>query len=431
MKAVILAAGKGKRLMPITSSRPKPMIPLAGKPLLEHTILGLRDAGIDKILLIVGYKEENINNYFGDGQNKFNIKIEYITQEEQLGTGHAVSYAKDFVKDEPFLLIYGDLVTEPLIFKEIIEKFNETKPKGIISLLKVQNPQDYGIISLNSDGFVEKVTEKPAPELKLGNLANAGIYVFDPLIFEAIEKTEKSIRDEYEFTDSMEILISQLNGSILGYNIKNYFWNDIGLPWQLFEANRFLLDRLEGKILGNVEQNVQIIGKVFIGKDSNIRSGSLIEGPCYIGENSLIGPNAFIRPYSSVGDNCHVGLSEIKNSIIFSNSKIPHFNYVGDSILCENINFGAGSKTSNLRFDNKNVWVTINGTRVDSSRRKLGSIIGPNVQTGINASIMCGKIIGENSVIGAHTLVMEDVPPNTLYYYDPFEGIKKKDNFFS
>jgi bifunctional UDP-N-acetylglucosamine pyrophosphorylase/glucosamine-1-phosphate N-acetyltransferase len=250
------------------------------------------------------------------------------------------------------------------------------------------------------------------------------------LIFKAIEKTEKSIRDEYEFTDSMKILISQLNGKILGYNIKDYFWNDIGLPWQLFEANRFLLDRLVGKILGNVEKNVQIIGNVYIGKNSNIRSGSFIQGPCYIGDNTLIGPNAYIRPYSSIGNNCHIGLSEIKNSIIFSNSKVPHFNYVGDSILCENVNLGAGSKISNLRFDNKSVWVTIKGKRIDSNRRKLGSIIGPNVQTGINASIMCGKIIGENSVIGAHTLVMEDVPPNTLYYYDPFEGIKKKNNVF-
>ncbi len=430
MKAVILAAGKGERLMPITSSRPKPMIPLAGMPLLAHTILGLRDAGIDEILLIVGYKEETFKNYFSDRLDKFNVKIEYVTQEEQLGTGHAVSYAQVFVKNEPFLLMYGDLITDSKVFKEIKEKFNESKPDGIITLVKVKNPLEYGIISLNSDGFVEKITEKPAHELNLGNLANAGIYIFDPLIFEAIEKTEKSIRDEYEFTDSMEILISQLNGRILGYNIKDYFWKDIGLPWQLFDASKFLLDRLEGKILGNVEQNVQIFGNVYIGKNTNVKSGSYIQGPCYIGENTLIGPNAYIRPYSSIGDNCHIGLSEIKNSIIFSNSKIPHFNYVGDSILCENVNLGAGSKTSNLRFDNKSIWVTIKGKRIDSCRRKLGAIIGPNVQTGINASIMCGKIIGENSVIGAHTLVMEDIPPNTLYYYDPFEGIKKKKNSF-
>ena len=430
MKSVILAAGKGIRLMPITSSRPKPMIPIAGKPLLEYTILGLKEAGIDEILLIVGYKEDIIRNYFGNGIDKFQIKIEYKTQEEYLGTAHAFGYAKDFIKDEPFLMIYGDLLVDPIIFKETLRKFNENKIEGLISLVEVKNPQDYGIISLNSDGFVEKIVEKPSADLNIGNLANAGIYIFDPLIFKAIEKTKKSVRNEYEFTDSMEILINQLNGKIIGHVIKDHFWSDIGLPWQLFEANIFLLDRIERKILGNVEENVHIFGNVHIGRNTNVKSGSYIQGPCFIGENTLIGPNAYIRPHTSVGDNCHIGISEVKNSIIFSNSNVPHFNYVGDSIICEKVNLGAGSKTSNLRFDNKSVWVKIKGERIDSGRKKLGAIIGPNVQTGINASIMCGKKIGENSVIGAQTLVTEDVPPNTLYYQDSYEGIKKKSNPF-
>ncbi len=430
MKAVILAAGKGKRLMPITSSRPKPMIPLAGKPILEYTILGLKDAGINEILLIVGYKKEAIREYFGNGQGKFDVKIDYIAQEELLGTANAVNYAKNFVKDEPFLLTYGDLMIEPKIFKDILEKFKETKIEVLMSLLEVNNPQDYGIVTLKSDGFVEKITEKPLPELNLGNLANAGIYIFDPLIFKAIEKTEKSIRGEYELTDSLEILIHQLNGNILGYIIKDHFWSDIGLPWQLFESNSFVLERIGKKILGDIEENVQIFGNVYIGKNTNVKSGSYIQGPCYIGKNTLIGPNAFIRPYTSIEDNCHIGTSEVKNSLIFSNSSAPHFNYVGDSIICENVNLGAGSKISNLRFDNKSVKVKIEGKIIDSGRRKLGAFIGPNVQTGINTSVMCGKMIGENSVIGANTLVEEDVPPNTLYYYDPFEGIKKKENLF-
>ncbi|MFX1303784.1 MAG: bifunctional sugar-1-phosphate nucleotidylyltransferase/acetyltransferase [Promethearchaeota archaeon] len=430
MKAVILAAGKGKRLMPITSSRPKPMIPLAGKPILEYTILGLKDAGINEILLIVGYKKEAIREYFGNGQGKFDVKIDYIAQEELLGTANAVNYAKNFVKDEPFLLTYGDLMIEPKIFKDILEKFKETKIEVLMSLLEVNNPQDYGIVTLKSDGFVEKITEKPLPELNLGNLANAGIYIFDPLIFKAIEKTEKSIRGEYELTDSLEILIHQLNGNILGCIIKDHFWSDIGLPWQLFESNSFVLERIGKKILGDIEENVQIFGNVYIGKNTNVKSGSYIQGPCYIGKNTLIGPNAFIRPYTSIEDNCHIGTSEVKNSLIFSNSSAPHFNYVGDSIICENVNLGAGSKISNLRFDNKSVKVKIEGKIIDSGRRKLGAFIGPNVQTGINTSVMCGKMIGENSVIGANTLVEEDVPPNTLYYYDPFEGIKKKENLF-
>ncbi len=316
MKAVILAAGKGKRLMPITSSRPKPMIPLAGKPLLEHTILGLKDAGVDEILLIVGYKEEVFKNYFGDGRDKYCVNIEYVTQEEQLGTGHAVSYAKDFVKNEPFMMMYGDLLTNPKVFKEIVEIFENSKPQGVIALFKVKNPEDYGVISLNSDRFVEKIIEKPAPDLNLGNLVNAGIFIFEPLIFEAIERTEKSVRGEYEFTDSMLILINQFKGKIVGHKINHYFWSDIGLPWQFLDASNFLLDKIENNILGKREENVQITGDVFIGEGTMVRSNSSIQGPCYIGNNNIIGPNSSIKPYTFIANDCQVGMGEITNSII-------------------------------------------------------------------------------------------------------------------
>lgn len=426
MKAVIIAAGKGKRLMPITSSRPKPMIPLVGKPLLEHTILGLKAAGITEILLIVGYKKDIIRDYFGNGIDKFQIKIEYKTQEEYLGTAHAFGYAKDFIKDEPFLMMYGDLLVEPKVYQEIVQKFNENKVEGIILLMEVKNPEEFGIISLNPNGFVEKIVEKPTPEMNLGNLANAGVFIFDSKIFQAIEKTDKSIRGEYEFTDSMEILIKQFKGKIAGYTIKDYFWSDIGLPWQFLDANSYLLDKIEKKIRGKIEENVQISGKVYIGEGTKVRSGTYIQGPCYVGNNNIIGPNSFIRPYTFIANNCHIGPCEIKNSIILSNTSIPHFNYVGDSIICENVNLGSGTNVANLRFDEKNVKVTIKGHLIDSRRKKLGTIIGPNVKTGINVSIMTGKIINENSRIGAHTIVSEDIPPNTLYYHDPNKGIIKK-----
>ncbi|MFX0048785.1 MAG: bifunctional sugar-1-phosphate nucleotidylyltransferase/acetyltransferase [Candidatus Hermodarchaeota archaeon] len=425
MKAVIIAAGKGKRLNPITSTIPKPMIPIRGKPLLEYGILSLKEVGITKVLMIVGYREEIIRNYFGNGSNKFNVKIDYISQIEHLGTAHAVSLAKSFVGEDNFLLMYGDLLADPKIYKELITNYENNPNEGIISLFEVQHPQEYGIISLNSEGYVEKITEKPLLESNLGNLANAGIFIFNPQIFEAIEKTKLSIRKEYEFTDSMEILINKLKGRIKGYVIKDLYWSDIGLPWHLLDANKFLLNNIQHDIKGKIEENVQIFGNVIIGKNSLIRSGSYIIGPCYIGENSLIGPNAFIRPFTSIGNDCHIGMSEIKNSLIFSNTAIPHFNYIGDSIICENVNLGAGTKISNLRFDNNNIKMTINDKLIDSGRRKLGAIIGPNTQTGINSSIMCGKKIGEGSIIGAQTLVNEDIPANTVYYQDK-HGITKK-----
>jgi len=426
MKAVIICAGAGKRLRPITSSRPKPLIPIAGKPLLEHTIVALKNAGIKEILLVVGYKENLIKDYFGDGKEKFDLTIEYVTQEEQLGTAHAFGYGKDFANDDSVLFMYGDLLIEPKVFKEIVQKFNDNKDHGIILLMHVENPEVFGIISLDSEGFVEKIIEKPSPEINVGNLANAGVFIFNSSIFQAIEQTTISPRGEYEFTDSMEILINQFKRKIAGYTIKDYFWSDIGLPWQFLDANRYILNKIETKILGNIEENVHISGNVYIGEGTQVRSGSYIQGPCYVGNNNTIGPNSFIRPYTFIANDCHIGSCEIKNSIILSHTSIPHFNYVGDSIICENVNLGSGTNVANLRFDEKNVKVAIKGQLIDSRRKKLGAIIGPNVKTGINVSIMTGKIIGENSRIGAHTIVSEDIPPNTLYYHDPNEGIVKK-----
>ncbi|MFW9969984.1 MAG: bifunctional sugar-1-phosphate nucleotidylyltransferase/acetyltransferase [Candidatus Odinarchaeota archaeon] len=430
MKAVILVAGEGNRLRPITASRPKPMIPLLGKPLLEYTILGLKKAGIDQFLLIVGYKQEIIKKYFEKATHQLKVKIEYITQENHLGTAHAANYAKDFVKNEDFLMMYGDLFIDPEIFQYILQKYKESNYDGLITLLKVNNPQEYGIITLNSNELVKNIIEKPSPEQNVGNLANAGIYLFKPSIFKAIEKTKKSIRNEYELTDSMQILINESSGKFLGCTINKYYWNDIGLPWQLFDVNKYLLDSIKNQNFGKLEENVKIQGNVYIGNGTTIRSGSYIQGPCYIGKKNVIGPNAFIRPYTSIENNCHIGMSEVKNSIILSNTSVPHFNYVGDSILCENINLGAGTKISNLRFDNKTIKMNINQKMVDSGRRKLGAVIGPYSQTGINASIMCGKKIGENTIIGAHTLINEDVPSNSLYYQDSNGKLKKEVNPF-
>ncbi|MHA1196453.1 MAG: bifunctional sugar-1-phosphate nucleotidylyltransferase/acetyltransferase [Promethearchaeota archaeon] len=430
MKAVVLAAGEGKRLRPITSSRPKPMIKVAGKPILEHIMDGLISTGISEILLIVKYKEHVIREYFGDGNKSLGLSINYITQEECRGTAHATNYAKDFVKNDDFLMMYGDLLVDPQVFKNLVKVFDEKKPDGIISLIKVENSENYGIISLDHDGNVEKIIEKPPPGLNAGNLANAGIYILKPIIFQAIEKTKLSSRNEYEFTDSLQILINEFKCKILGYIIDDLFWSDIGLPWQLLDANEYFLSKQEPKMEGIIEENVHISGNVYIGKETRIKSGTVIQGPCYIGKNSLIGPNAYIRPSTSIGDDCHVGMSEVKNSMIFSETAVPHFNYVGDSIICENVNLGAGTKISNLRFDNKSVKMNIKGQIVDSKRRKLGAIIGPNSQTGINVSIMCGKKIGENSIIGAHSIVNEDVPSNTLYYQDPNGKVIKKKNPF-
>lgn len=169
--------------------------------------------------------------------------------------------------------------------------------------------------------------------------------------------------------------------------------------WEYLGKSEKIMEKSGEGIEGTVEENVAIKGNLTLGKNSIIKSGTYIEGNVFIGENCIIGPKAYLRKGAVIADGCHIGNSEIKNSVILSNSKIPHYSYVGDSIIGENVNFGAGTKIANLRFDNKSVKVEINGKKIDSGRRKLGVLVGHNVKTGINSSINCGIIVGNNCQI--------------------------------
>lgn len=169
--------------------------------------------------------------------------------------------------------------------------------------------------------------------------------------------------------------------------------------WKYLNQTEKLVEKLGKKIDGKTEENVHVNGTLVLGEGSVLKSGTVVEGKVFVGKNCKIGPNAFLRNGTIILDNCHVGMSEIKNSIVLENSNVPHFNYVGDSVLGENVNLGAGSKIANLRHDNENVKVKINGKTIDSGRRKLGALIGSNTKTGINSSVNCGAIVPNNSKI--------------------------------
>jgi len=189
-------------------------------------------------------------------------------------------------------------------------------------------------------------------------------------------------------------------------------WRDVVYPWHLLDANEELLKKMKKEIDGTVEGNVVLKDEVIIGEGTRVMSGSYIEGPVVIGKNCKIGPNCYIRPYTSIGDNCHVGNAcEVKNSIIMSNSNVPHQNYVGDSIIGSNCNLGAGTKIANLRLDKRNIKVTINGKKIDTGRRKLGVIMGDNVQTGINAMLNVGTTVGNNVFIGPGAIANSEIKP--------------------
>jgi len=325
MKCVILAAGEGKRMNPLTFTRPKVMIPIANKPILEWNLLNAIDAGIKDFIFVVAYRSEMVRNYFQNGK-KWNINIEYINQGKALGTAHAIGIVEKFVND--FIVLCGDTIFGRKDIKNILK----TNPS--IGLFKIKNAEEYGIVKTKGKNVI-RIYEKM--EKPLSNTINAGIYHFDKKIFDYIRNTKKSPRGEYEITDSINMMSKEKNTE--GIFLEE--WRDVVYPWHLLDANEEILNKIGKNIEGTIEKNSTIIGNVSIGKNSRIMNGSYIEGPVIIGENCKIGPNCYIRPHTSIGDGCHVGNAcEIKNSIIIKNTNAPHHNYVGDSVIGEECNLG-------------------------------------------------------------------------------------------
>ncbi|NYT18814.1 MAG: NTP transferase domain-containing protein [Methanosarcinales archaeon] len=387
MKAVILAAGEGTRMRPLTTAIPKVMLPIANKPMLEHIVEAAIEAGIEGFVIITGYHEETIQQYFGSGQER-GITIEYVHQEEQLGTANAIGCAKGHVKDR-FIVLNGDVLLSPSHIKRMIEREED----AVITVKHVDNPSDFGVIETNGNK-VSRIIEKP--EKPPTDLANAGIYLFRESIFELIEQTPLSPREEYEITDSLQMLID--SDANVGYEVLEEEWIDIGRPWDLLDANAVLLDRMNPVISGLVEPNATLIGDVSVGEGTLIRNGAYIIGPVVIGKDCDIGPNCFIRPSTTIGNRVHIGNAvEVKNSIIMDDTKIGHLTYIGDSIIGRKCNFGAGTKVANLRHDGKNIKVNIKGKRTDSGRRKLGVIMGDDVHTAINTCINVGTVMESGS----------------------------------
>jgi len=184
------------------------------------------------------------------------------------------------------------------------------------------------------------------------------------------------------------------SGIHMGYQVLDGTWLDIGRPWDMLDANMEYLKTISKDILGEVEDDVHIHGPVIVSKGARVRSGAYIEGPVIIGPDCDIGPNCYIRPYTSMGRGVRIGNAvEVKASIIMDRTHVGHLSYVGDSIIGSDCNFGAGTKVANLRHDGANIKVMIKGILIDSGRRKLGTIMGDNVHTGINSMLNVGSMI--------------------------------------
>jgi dTDP-glucose pyrophosphorylase len=247
MKAVILAAGKGTRMGELTNQLPKPMLPVQGKPILEHILDGLIQAGVREFFIVTGFRAEVIENYFGSGE-KWKVSIRYGRQVTQDGTGKAPEVAKEFVAGDDFVLTYGDILVHPQTYQHMLTRFAEAPFSGLITVTRGQDVSKGAINLFDNDFCLRKLVEKPSPaqleelrqqgELKPGSIAwyNAGVYIFKPLVFDFTAHLQKSIRGEYELTDAISAMV-EAKHCIAGLEIQGR-WVDVRDPQVLAALER-------------------------------------------------------------------------------------------------------------------------------------------------------------------------------------------------
>jgi glucose-1-phosphate thymidylyltransferase len=312
MRGLVLAGGRGTRLRPITFTSAKQLVPVANKPILFYGLEALAASGIREIGIVVGDTQQEIRDAVGDG-SRWGVTVTYLPQSAPLGLAHAVLTAEPFLRGRPFVMYLGDnLIREPLA--PLVLRFRSETPHAQILLAKVPNPQEFGVAELR-EGRVVRLVEKP--KVPPSDLALVGIYMFDDHIFDAARAIRPSWRGELEITDAIQHLIDQ--GLTVRPHVIEGWWKDTGKLEDLLEANRIILDSVETRIEG-VVQDSEVIGKVVVEAEAKVVT-SHIRGPAIIGRGALL-ENAYIGPFTAIGDGVTVRASEVEHSIVLEGSAI-------------------------------------------------------------------------------------------------------------
>lgn len=419
MQVIVLAAGQSSRFYPFSNGIQKTMNYLLGRPILAHTIEGIRRGGINRIAMIVR-GDGLVKRYFGDGR-KFGVTITYVVQKEPLGMGDALLKAKDYLEDE-FILIGGNHVNSEILIREMMGK-KKKKVKGVVMVKKRANTWEYGVIGLRGDS-VFCVVEKPKRGSEPSNYCLVSIYYLTVDFISILEGIDKH---HYNFEEALDILAKKKKVQAV---ITEEEIATLKYPWDLFSVKNQLFKEIKSRVGQNIKiaKTAEIIGEVIVGDGATIMEGVRIKGPCYIGKNVVIGNNALLRDGTDIEDRCLVGsYLEVKNSLAMKGSTM-HSGFIGDSIIGENCKIGAQFCTANVRLDRKTVKTTIKNEKVETGLKYLGVMMGKNVRVGIKSSTMPGIIIGQGAVIGPGTTVLHNVPADTRYYTKFQEIIEEKND---
>ena len=288
MKAVVMAGGEGTRLRPLTSNQPKPMVPIVGKPCMEHILELLKQHGLEEVIVTVAFMPQAIRSYFGNGDS-LGLAIEYSVEESPLGTAGSVRLASDRL-DETFLVISGDALCD-VHLTDLIRFHRERGAAVTIGLKSVPNPLEFGIVVTDDKGRVERFLEKPSWSQVFSDTINTGIYVLEPEVLRHIPTD-----GPYDFSKELFPLLLEMGRPMYGYVFEGY-WQDIGNLDQFRQANFDALDERVGLDI----PGIRLRGNVWLGEGVEVDDLAAIEGPAYLGNYCRVAPDASVGPYSVLG----------------------------------------------------------------------------------------------------------------------------------
>ncbi|ACV11174.1 Nucleotidyl transferase [Halorhabdus utahensis DSM 12940] len=372
--AIVLAAGEGTRLRPLTHNRPKPMLPAGNTPILEYVLDALVEAGVEELVLVVGYERDRVQNHVGPTYR--GRPVTYVDQTKQLGTGHALLQAQAAVEGS-FLVVNGDTLIDPTIVEDVTDQFEESEPRATLAVLDGPDPTDYGAV-LVEDGLVTNLVEKPdAGEYRY---INAGVYAFEPSIFEMIERTPREA-GELALTDTLARLIDDRS---VGAVETDGTWVDATYPWDLLELARTVL--ANGR-LDPPESRDQ----VWIDASASVHEAATIQPPAVIGPDSEVGAGAVIGPNVAIGRNVTVGANgTIATAVLDDDARVGPGSTLIDAIVGQAVTLGPNAVVSGGPGD-----VRI-GTAIYEDE-PLGALLADRVEAGGDVSFAPGTLVGPNA----------------------------------
>jgi glucose-1-phosphate thymidylyltransferase len=398
--AVVLAAGEGTRLRPLTRNRPKPMLPAADRPILEHVFDALIGAGIERLHVVVGYKRDRVQDHFGPTYR--NVPVNYVPQDKQLGSGHALLQAREAVSGEGgFLVVNGDQVIETQMVADVLAAFEENHSTATLAITEQADVSHYGAVVMDGDRVVELVEKPDTDDYRL---LNAGVYAFDTSIFDAIEETPR-VRGELALTDTLVRLIEQgaderdtgaaVDSPVRGVTTEG-LWVDATYPWDLLDVSRELL--LNGRVTEPKRGE-----SVWVADSATVHEDAILQGPAVVGPDTEVRPGAVVGPYAALGRNATVGANAVvSRSVLDVDARVGPNSTLLDCVTGQGVALGANSTVPGGPGD-----VRVEDTVFEGQR--LGALLADRVRVEGDVSFVPGVLVGPNAKLHTGVTVSENI----------------------